>query len=185
MNNSLIKDPEPLKEIITNGDILMLWHNLNNLGAIDSISVNLSIHATLLNLKLIAPALMEDKIIPQMPEYIEYNKAMTELYKEFAKDDKWVIRYRTIQQGNDIYERPDVDFNNPELLLAKAEIEKKYERAILNRERQKELYTQFLNSPCTLPFTLHYIDAREIPLGGDQRKIWNSLRLLIKISEDK
>ena len=182
-NTKLINKPViKTNRRLYNWEIMQLYKDLNELPTANGIKLNYAIHRTKVSLKSLAEAYERDKLIPMLDNYKEYDKSLSEAYKDLTKDKDGNPQTR-INNGprGEQYEVPDLDLNSVEAVRVRASLQKQYADAIALRKQQIEEYNEWLIQECVDDYTLFMICKSDIPDSNENSKqLWDAIAPMIK-----
>jgi hypothetical protein len=165
-----MKKPEIKKNRkLRNVEVMELYHALKGVKGLQGIKLVYAVNRTVNWLKPIVEAFAQEELIPMPEDINKYQKELREFYERIAKAEDGSRKLKTIINNDGMpVELLDIDFNNPFNINGKAEIDKKYDKAIKDYQTEIEKYNLFLDKECEEEIRLYSIPLAYAPDNKEQ-----------------
>lgn len=147
---------------LTNGEVLELFHNLNDIKGLKGRSVLLAVLKTKASLKPIAKAFSHSAMVPKPEKFSEYEneikKAVSAARERLVKEDPGHPALVKVDSG--IFELRADSVEAQEIAIS---MKNKYSEVIEEYTKAIKEYNQFLDKECTENYTITKFPLCEAP----------------------
>lgn len=152
------------EEYLYRGELVSMYTGVSQPLGLSGLKLLYGINKNKKRLLHIVDEFSRDEVIPASAEFKKFSEENNELFNRLSKkaDGTNKLKY-TMNHDGQMVEQYDIDQNSPEYLTEKAILNKKYEKALKEREAQLKTYDAFLNEKHDQKFDIFYVPMSEVP----------------------